>query len=145
MGDFSIADLPGQGEVDLVVTHPEYAVEVVSGLRRESHEGLVVEIHLAPMAVLRGIITDPASLPVSGVLVRATSQGTEGRGAPPPLYTFSDEAGGYEFANLPSGPCQIRTLRSGYRGTSLLVELAPGAILSVDLQVVPYDRASLRD
>ena len=68
-GNFSIADLPGQGEIDVVATHPEYAVEVVSGLSRDSHEGISVEIFLAPMAVLRGIITDPAGLPVSGIRV----------------------------------------------------------------------------
>jgi hypothetical protein len=77
--------------------------------------------------ILGGEVTDTKNKPLDGVLVTASSGGTEVG------WKKTDGAGGYNFESLPDGTYEVTASKSGYKdGTFTGINVSPSADAIVD-------------
>jgi outer membrane receptor protein involved in Fe transport len=78
------------------------------------------------LAVVRGVVTDTAGAPVSGVAVSV--EGTD-------ISSVTNEQGEFRLAGVPSGPRVLRARRLGYAMARVPVTVPPGGELRVDIRL----------
>jgi protocatechuate 3,4-dioxygenase beta subunit len=111
-GRFLLEDL-GAGEYVVDVTAPDRAPTVVSGVKVPvGGTGNAGTIRLTPGGIVRGVVVDTSSAPVTGASVYISGPGRDYTRSVPEVLT--DAGGSFELRGVPPGMAQVRVVHSAY-------------------------------